>query len=493
MYPILLWPVDDGQNRITQFWGENADDYKKFGLNGHNGLDISVPEGTPVRACAGGWVREAMDGGSLGLYVKVMHDWGHTVYAHLSELRVKNGDTVKPGQVIGLSGNTGNSTGPHLHLGVRINPYNRGDGWLGYSNPLPLLQQPRTGAGLAAHWIPSHRDADDDFVMRRWQPASVKVFENGWSNPELLTMLYRDMQNSLIVWRDWPLSEQHDDMVEAPVDTGKRHVQEWMQKFANMQAKGAYVGKARTVFLGINEPKVWESLSETVSYTIAFLEELEKNGFRGGALNLSTGWPANSGPDTRPYWEPYAELERVIQRGGHYLFLHDYWDIAGPGEMWGWWAGRSLACPWNVPIIIGECGVDRYVQGGDFQGTRGWQGNMNSEDYWRQLTEYEQWMTEDSRIHSLQVFTYDVGSRIWNTFDVRPIRDKLAAHGELLRTTARPWVRGDKTAPPLPYVKPSPPQPEPDPTPPEPTPPTNDLAELEKRVTALENWVRSFR
>lgn len=467
MYPKLQWPL---KGIITQFWGENQNLYEKWNLRGHNGLDISCVVGTPVRAGADGWIREAMFNKVLGNYIKVMHEWGHTIYAHLSKLNVLHGQKVKAGDVIGWSGNTGNSTGPHLHFGVRINPYDRNDGWLGYSNPLPLLQQPDHMNVLSPHWIPTHRDNQDMIVMKRWQPASMKIFKDGWSNPQLITELYRDLPNTLFVWRDWALSEQHTDMVNSPIQTGKRHANEWIKHYNNVIANGAKLDKARTIFLGINEPHVWENLQQTITYTISFLTTLEKQGFRGGVLNLSTGWPSNNGEGTPPDWSKYNRLQPVITRGGHYLILHDYWDIKGPEHMWGWWAGRSLKCPWNVPIIIGECGIDRHIQG-QYQGTRGWKGNVNDTAYWNQLVQYADMMAKDSRIHSVQPFTYDVGSRMWNTFDVRDFRWKFAEYGE-----QRMFIKRNVSVIPNPT--------------PEPKPETNDF---ENRIAAIERWISSWQ
>lgn len=67
------------------------------------------------------------------------HAWGESIYAHLSSVGVVVGQNVGRGERLGVSGNTGNSSGPHLHFAVRINPYRRGDGWGGYRDPLPYL------------------------------------------------------------------------------------------------------------------------------------------------------------------------------------------------------------------------------------------------------------------------------------------------------------------------------------------------------------------
>jgi murein DD-endopeptidase MepM/ murein hydrolase activator NlpD len=100
-----------------------------FGLRDghpHEGLDIAAEEGEPVRAVRAGRVAFAGDRGTYGLAVIIDHGAGlTTLYAHLSALAVREGQWVKEGQVIGRVGSTGRSTGPHLHLEVRLNgiPY----------------------------------------------------------------------------------------------------------------------------------------------------------------------------------------------------------------------------------------------------------------------------------------------------------------------------------------------------------------------------------
>lgn len=129
----------DGTFSITQLFGKNPQNYAQFGLKGHEGIDYGVPNGTPILAAYDGIVAEAANQKQYGNYVKLQHAWGETVYAHLDKFSVGEGDNVKAGDVIGQSDNTGNSTGAHLHFGLRINPYSRSDGWAGFSDPLPYL------------------------------------------------------------------------------------------------------------------------------------------------------------------------------------------------------------------------------------------------------------------------------------------------------------------------------------------------------------------
>jgi len=91
----------------------------------HEGIDISVPEGTPIRAAADGTVilmQSEYESGGYGNYTCIDHGGGlSTCYAHQSSFATSVGASVSQGDVIGLSGNTGHSTGPHLHFEVRIN------------------------------------------------------------------------------------------------------------------------------------------------------------------------------------------------------------------------------------------------------------------------------------------------------------------------------------------------------------------------------------
>ncbi|MEV0780527.1 peptidoglycan DD-metalloendopeptidase family protein [Streptomyces sp. NPDC050428] len=103
----------------------------------HTGVDFAVPVGTPVRAVGPGTVVTAGPGGSYGNQVIIRHDDGtHSQYAHLSSATATAGDRVQGGARIGLSGATGNVTGPHLHFEIRTGPAYGSD-----ISPLPYLRK----------------------------------------------------------------------------------------------------------------------------------------------------------------------------------------------------------------------------------------------------------------------------------------------------------------------------------------------------------------
>jgi len=96
---------------------------KTQGIHGYNGIDIGAPRGTQILAAADGEVIISRSGGwngGYGNYIVIKHSNGtQTLYAHNSKNNVSFGDTVKQGEVIGLVGSTGKSTGPHLHFEIR--------------------------------------------------------------------------------------------------------------------------------------------------------------------------------------------------------------------------------------------------------------------------------------------------------------------------------------------------------------------------------------
>ena len=111
----LIRPIS---GTITSRFGANS----SIRSSAHTGLDISAPKGTPIKAAASGTVTFSGWKGSYGYMIVISHGNGiQTYYAHCSQLYASVGETVSQGETIASVGSTGNSTGPHLHLEVRIN------------------------------------------------------------------------------------------------------------------------------------------------------------------------------------------------------------------------------------------------------------------------------------------------------------------------------------------------------------------------------------
>ncbi|MEU9166983.1 M23 family metallopeptidase [Streptomyces sp. NPDC048420] len=124
--------LDQPQQATAGAWATPVQAYELsagFGSGGsrwanrHTGQDFAVPIGTPVQAVGAGRVVRVSCGGPFGIEIVIEHPGDYyTQYAHLAAVGVDQGESVVPGQVIGQSGTSGNSTGPHLHFEVRVTP-----------------------------------------------------------------------------------------------------------------------------------------------------------------------------------------------------------------------------------------------------------------------------------------------------------------------------------------------------------------------------------
>lgn len=142
----LLYPID--KIYITQKFGERPDVYKQFGLLGHNGIDfrtrfVDSPLGKRyVTASAAGIIETIRwDIRGYGVHIRQRTDDGSLlIYGHLLKPYVQKGDKVWEGKRIGLTDNTGFSSGPHLHFEFRPKGISSDNGYAGAVDPLPYLK-----------------------------------------------------------------------------------------------------------------------------------------------------------------------------------------------------------------------------------------------------------------------------------------------------------------------------------------------------------------
>lgn len=169
----------EGDWPITQKYGE------KITSSFHTGIDYGCPEGTPILASNDGTVVAAKtdqsSNGGYGRYVIIMHSDGRaTLYGHLKYFIVSPNQKVKQSEVIGYSGNTGNSTGPHLHFEARRIWYD----YRSYFNPmdLPLMSVYQPALPIDLPDIPELKGANQlGRNVKVVAPSGVRAFDENFS------------------------------------------------------------------------------------------------------------------------------------------------------------------------------------------------------------------------------------------------------------------------------------------------------------------------
>ncbi len=344
---------------------------------------------------------------------------------------------------------------------------------------------------LAPHWAPSHVGQEDDRFMLELRPKVIKLFFVGDSIPRLDIAL--SAATDLVILRQHGISENWDqrgisNMTHAE-KMARDHAEAWRKLIAFLPSKN------KIAVEGLNEPEVWEWGKEKPGLVSHYYAELTRNmaiqGVRTVVGNMGVGWPGNGEPvmppNSPPIWKPFKEMIETAMQLNGLLGIHEYWYVNGPKDPWiegdkkyggwGWWAGRFRTCPWNVKMVITECGIDAHVlQGKDYFG---WHGlpDPREKTYIGQLIDYEYQCILDGRVVALTPFTEDFYDRKWATYSTRTdefhnlwlIHARQMERGEytlpkawpLPKWTSEPWKPDGSYMPPVP-----PPPPVPTPVPP---------------------------
>lgn len=320
------------------------------------------------------------------------------------------------------------------------------------------------------HWIPQHRNIGDRDLFMTLRPRFIKVVWDGepaYAEDVLAAgagYLYRDYQLS----ENWGSRDLVS--VSAAAQIGQDHARYLQDINKELLRRG--MAQDRIWYEGLNEPHVWteaEKPARVAAYYAAFARGLHRFGARAVVGNFGVGWPGNvwagraaspeapamgsvldggfwqsrlwtwqvstqaqggSQPDRaraadQPVnWKPYRPMfEAMITQGGYtdFLGVHEYWGYNGENENWGWWGGRILQLPFNVPVLVTECGIDGGVIGQWMKGWGGLPGNRDEQAarYCRELWRYMELLRKDQRIQGVFVFTYDGTGEDWGEFNLK--------------------------------------------------------------------------
>lgn len=309
---------------------------------------------------------------------------------------------------------------------------------------------------ICPHWISANRGnlgtRTDAQIFAEWQPEFVKIVCNDIKVPYLEDV----PSNSKIVVRHYPLSELFGDRgiesyefsgiinknwyhnegsgrdkygnffslessVVTPETVALQHAQlsELMAQYCEYRG----VARNRLLFEGINEPMLWstEGPEFITRYEKARLRYMHERNLNSVIFNFGVGWPGNGGVQNSPVqWETF-EPAILAMRQGDFVGLHEYCDLLGVDNNWGWWMGRFTQCPYNVPILITETGIDCGVSGNFYKSWKSLPGEERekAQVYTDLLLYYWNKCLKDGRVKAIFPFTYDRGSNEWAEFDIR--------------------------------------------------------------------------
>lgn len=314
------------------------------------------------------------------------------------------------------------------------------------------------------HFIPTHQRREHFDHIRESVPGLVKlVSSNGAPDVQQMADCYIAAPHAVHVYRNHPLSEQHDALWRDPVGTAVRHAATWQHELRirrdeAKRRKLTLPPVEQTSVLGINEPVIelfarnedmsnYDEWLAMVRQRVGLLDlylstwvwECVKYGQPCHVGNFSGGQPANLRPgDYATYaWFPKTRTAMEATRGMTALSVHEYWDVPGPLENVDWWTYRFFYCEWDIDTIdVLECGLDRQIRTANYEGTRGYSGHLTGVQYAEQVATYMLGCLRDSRFRCATPFTMD-GDKQWESFWIDPIlREMTAVSSEMQRAVA---------------------------------------------------------
>jgi len=313
---------------------------------------------------------------------------------------------------------------------------------------------------LGMYYAPMHDRSQDWDYMRQLNPIGVRVLDPAIN---VLKRIYDMLPNTILYPRYWPISENQAEYQANPIGLARKHVQFWKDKIAEYEKAG--IDRARVVTVSTNEPKIWSDIDRNqnydgwrkdmlnvyrfnLEYNLEIAEGLGRVGIKAGLLSFSVGHPANLRDAEPSYWDWAESLVSPTLKYGHNWTIHEYWPKEGPQANWGWYSGRWSHIPFDVPIVIGECGIDRFVnEPGIPQQERGWKSAVSQKEYAIQLNSYAAHLALDKRVIVAFPFLTDFASRDWASFDTADAHNEIIKEKQVSYATFLPVIRVSDAVP----------------------------------------------
>lgn len=313
---------------------------------------------------------------------------------------------------------------------------------------------------IGVYFVPTHDKNSDWDYIKQLNPSVIRIMD---ASNEKVKRLYDLLPNAIIYPRYWSISEDQARYKSDPIGLAKDHVKFWIDKIKEYESFG--MDRNRFVTVSQNEPTIWSDVNRNqdynawladmknvyrynLEYNLTLANDMGKHGIKSTLLGLSVGHPANLKDAEPPYWGWAEPLVEPTLKYGHIWELHEYFNHTGPQENWGWWAGRWTSVPFDVPIIIGEIGIDVYVKDGSVsQQRRGWQAWVTPKEYAKQINSYAAHLELDKRVVGMFIFLTDFASRDWASFDTNPARNEILKEKSVNYETYLPVIINTGTPP----------------------------------------------
>lgn len=322
------------------------------------------------------------------------------------------------------------------------------------------------GSPIGFHYAPNHRH---EYYLQAFTDAQPNVILILDGSRDDYNEVRRRSPNSKIImrsydWSDGGMSVLHRAQTD-PVGTGNWMADQWINR---VREWGNTIDRNITYFTGVNEYTVIPGvpIPPLVTCENAFALRLATQGLKGCIGNEGVGHPSMINSQGMVDWSLYTIWEQTLQKTGGILGLHSYW-LAQYGPRMNvkpedearnrfWYAWRFMQCPFDVPIVISEHGVDQKIDAPMGTPSQGWQGLLSPQEYTAQLYEYCVKAVTDKRFVGTTIFTHDYNSTEWATYDTARGLSEIVAMARNLPSIG--WYVPGYNPTPIP-PEPVPPQP----------------------------------
>jgi len=395
--PLVHPPLRLPDTRISQYFGASPKNYAAFNLAGHEGVDFAMPIGTPVPAAHDGVVRSVGEGPIKGKQLVLQSTNAQCVstgYSHLDAFVAREGARVTRGETIARSGNTGRSTGPHLHLDLFVEGM-KNAAFKDHIDPLLFRELPiRLGSKLSFHnqkpwyhpWLKEH--------VIRSNVDMVKLLEphRGAASPFGNDILYNAR-----FYRD-------DEPDKELIWEGEAGARKWVEMFAlDIDACASWIHFVE----GPNEPTIWtrDQANRLADFEQRRIDLIwERWRLLGSSLCFSTGHPDIA---------LYTAFREVLAKTA-LLNIHCYGmrtmdpkirenadHLYRWRDIFSFLRREGIRIP---PTIISETGIDLSGDP-DSCGYRAW--GFSDEQYLDQLLGNDDLLQEEPAIYCATPFTWN--------------------------------------------------------------------------------------